>query len=312
MRSAKIAAVFAAVSLGALTLTGPARAQDKVIVGTSANPEIVALAVGVEEGFFKKRGANVQIQIVSLNPTIPPALVAGSLQIGVPTPNLFAQAVENGLDLVAIAGVTTITKDLRTVAIVARDAANIKTIKDFEGKKIAVPGINAVLHISLQVWLANGGADPNKVQWVESPLANMGDILKAGQVDAVIGVDPFLTRLVNAGTGKVFSYFLPEVGEGQQTMVYATTREWAQKNPQIVKAFREGLEESIAFTKTDPDKSREHMGKYFKVPPEVLKTLPIPNSAPKLQASQLTFWADVMRKVGLMQKPLDAQKVLWP
>ena len=300
-------------ALAASLLTVVSAGAQEIKIATTANAEVAAAFVAVEEGFFKKRGLDAKVEIIGLNPNIPPALISNSIQIGAPTPNIFAQAVENGLDLVTIAGVSVIAPTYTGVSVAAKPEANIATAKDFNGKTIAVPGLNAVLHVALQVWIDKNGGDSKQVRWVESPLPAMGDLLKAGRVDAVIGIDPFLPRLVESGqVVKVVSYFFREIAAGQQTMLYVTTREWAAKNAPAIKAFREGLKEADAFMKANPDKAREDIGKYFKLPPEALKTLNLPNTAVDVTPEQVVFWADVMRKLGLMNKPLEAAKVMVP
>lgn len=300
------------VGVALAAAVAPAWAQDKVAIATSANPEVAAAYVGVEEGLFSKNGMDAEIKITTLNPIIPASLVSNSVQIGAPTPTVFMQAVESGLDLVIIAGVSVVTPGLKSVAVAVRPDSPIATAKDFIGKTVGVPGLNAILHVTLQLWLDKNGVDPKSVRFVEGALPVLGDLLKQGQADAVVLVDPFLTRSVQGNTAKVVAYFLPEVAAGQQTMYYATTREWAEKNPKKVAAFRQGLTEASAFIKANPDKTRDDTGKYFKVPPAVLKTLAMPETAPVVTPQQVDYWNDLMPKLGMLKTRIDPKKVIWP
>ena len=272
---------------------------------------MVGIYVGVEEGIFAKNGMDAEIKITTLNPIIPASLVSNSVQIGAPTPTVFLQAVDSGLDLVVIAGVSIVTQGLKSVAVAVRRDSPITTARDFAGKTVGVPGLNAVLHVTLQLWLDKNGVEPKSVRFVEGALPVLGDLLKQGQVDAVVLVDPFLTRSVQANTAKVVAYFLPEVAAGQQTMYYATTREWAEKNPKKVAAFRQGPE-ATTFIKANTDKARKDTGKYFKVPPAVLQTLAMPETTPVVTPEQINYWNDVMPKLGMLKNRIDPRKVLWP
>ena len=51
---------------------------------------------------------------------IPPALVAGSLQIGMSTATVLLQAVDGGIDLNVVAGATRMLKDNPTISLVVR------------------------------------------------------------------------------------------------------------------------------------------------------------------------------------------------
>lgn len=287
-------------------------AQDKIAVATSANSEVTALYVATEEGFFKKRGIDVEVKLIALNPTIPASLISDSIQIGVPTPTVFGQAVDNGLDLVAIAGVSTVPSNHTSVALIARNDLPVNGAKDFIGKTVAVPGFNAILHVAVQMWFEKNGVSAKDVRFVEAPIPQVGDLLKAGRIDAAVGVDPFLARFKEQGVAKHVAYFLREVAQGQQTMYYATTREWAAKNPKAVEAFRAGLNDAVAFIAANPEKAREDMNKYMKLPPEVAKTIGLPETAVVLTNDQFTFWNGVMRKLGLINADLDAKKSLVP
>jgi len=82
----------------------------------------------------------------------------------------------------------------------------------------------------------------------------MSDLLKAGQVDAVVGIDPFLPRMIDTGVAKHVAYFFSEVAADQQTMFYVTTRDWATKNAKSVEAFRVSLKQAADFIAANPDK----------------------------------------------------------
>jgi NitT/TauT family transport system substrate-binding protein len=295
----------------ALALPTAAFAQTKMIIATSSNPEVAALFVAKQEGMFAKHNIDATIQLIQLNPTLPASLLSDSIQVGAATPTVFTQAVDNGLDLVAIAGVSVVEPTMQSVSIVARTGSNITKAADFKGKTVSVPGLNAILHITFQMWLEQNGVDPKTVRYVENPLPVVGDILKSGTVDAAIGVDPFLTRLEQAGIATRVAPFLPLVAAGQQTMFYATTRAWATQHVDAVKAFRAAMQEAADFIKGNPDKTREDINAFMKLPPEAVKTLAMPLTKLDLDPKDISFWAETMRKFGLVSNKIDPEKVLF-
>jgi NitT/TauT family transport system substrate-binding protein len=84
---------------------GAAVAQQKITIGGTPNSGPATARVADTEGIFQKHGLEATYTLITINPSIPPALLAGSLQIGIPTPTTFLQAVDGGLDLVVIVGV---------------------------------------------------------------------------------------------------------------------------------------------------------------------------------------------------------------
>ena len=83
----------------------PTHAQStKVLFGYTAVTDFTSVFVAAEEGFFKKRNLDVELKFIPLNSTIPSAIQSDSLQIGGPTPSVYLQSVDGGLDHVVVAG----------------------------------------------------------------------------------------------------------------------------------------------------------------------------------------------------------------
>ena len=122
-------------------------------------------------------------------------VVSGSVEIGTPTPTVFLQAGEGGLDLVAIAA-TNAFPERSNSGILARTNANIKSAQDLVGKRVGVPGLNGLLDVIFRKWLADQGVDTNRVTYVEVSFPQMSDMLRAGNVDAVVAVDPLYNRIL--------------------------------------------------------------------------------------------------------------------
>ena len=204
----------AAATARRLSRPRPAIAQTKVIVGYTATIDVAPLFVAVDKGFFQKRGIEVTPQLMSVNSVIPPALVSDSIQIGMPTSSTFLQAVDGGIDLVAVSGLNFTRKNDVNFGVVARTGANISKPQDLVGKKVGVPGLNAFLHVMFREWIKANGVDPKQVQFVETPFPQMNEIMKAGNVDAVVAAEPFQSRIIKSGTGSMMAFFTRELPEG--------------------------------------------------------------------------------------------------
>lgn len=303
-------AAFAAAL--ALMLVRPAEAQ--IMIGGTPNAEQATAIVAEQEGIFKKHGIDGQFTIIPLNPTIPAALMSGSIQVGVPTPTTLLQAVDNGIDLVIIAGgsVNSPSGAGSGIGIVARKDSGIKTAKDLKGRRFGAPGLNAVLHVMVRRWLIQEGVDPKSVNFVEAMFPVHGDLLKSGQIDAVVTVDPFLTRIRQSGDGEQILNLVTTLPNDVPPIMYVTTRDWAQKNPEKIKAFRAAIEEAASFIAGNPEKTREDIGKALKLPPPVLKTVALPKVSTKVTPEQMAFWIDVMNKQNMLKTKVDPAKLILP
>ena len=300
-----LAAVSATLSAGALSL--PARAQStKIVFGFTAVTDFASVFVAKEEGFFSKRNLDVEPKFVPINSTIPAAVQSDSLQIGGPTPSVYLQSVDGGLDHVVVAGGGMTSKTLTGFGLVARAGSGIRTAADCVGKKIGVPGLGAFLHVTFRGWLKQSGVDYSKVTFIEAAFPQHGDLLRGGSLDAVVTADPFMSRITDSGAGYVASYYSTFLPDGQPTIVFAARRDWVAKNAAVAKAFREAVVEAAAFMAKPANdaKVRAHIGKYIKLPPEVLAKAQISPPSPLITEKQLAYWVDLMKDQGMLKGSL--------
>ena len=299
-------------ALATLVAPDPAPAQTRISIGFTPNAEAATAFVAKEKGFFARRGLDVELVPVAINSTLPAALMSGSIQIGGTTPTVFIQAVDGGLDLVAVAGMSVTSRTATGVGVVARKGSGITGPKDLVGRKVGAPGLGAVLHVMTRRWLIENEVDPAKVTFIEATFPTHGDLVKAGTVDAVVTVDPFLSRMAAAGIGDRIVNLLAEMPEGETALFYATTGEWARKSPDVMKAFREAIAEASAFVAADPDATRAAVGKVLKIPPEVLKSIALPKTDPAIRSEQISWWVDVMKRQDMLQAKVDAKRLVIP
>ncbi|MGK6310790.1 ABC transporter substrate-binding protein [Variovorax sp. DT-64] len=309
-RRTLLSALAAASAAAAL----PARAQPnpKIVFGYTAVSDFASVFVAAEEGYFRKRNLDVELKFIPLNSTIPAALQSDSLQIGGPTPSVFLQAVDGGLDLVLVAGGGLTSKTITGFGLVARAGSGIKNPQDCVGKKIGVPGLGAFLHVTFRAWLKDSGVDYRKVNFVEASFPQHADLLRGGSVDAVVSADPFMSRITESGAGYVASYYSTFLPENNQTIVHAAKREWVAKNPGAARAFRESLVEAAAFMQQPKNdaKVRAAIGKYIKLPPEVLAKIQISPPGATVSEKQLGYWVGLMKDQDMLKTPIDVAKLI--
>jgi NitT/TauT family transport system substrate-binding protein len=299
----------AASSLMAL----PAWSQSKkILFGYTAVTDFTSVFVAAEEGYFKKRNLDVELKFIPLNSTIPAAIQSDSLQIGGPTPSVFLQSVDGGLDHVVVAGGGVTSKTITGFGLVARAGSGIKTPQDCLGKKIGVPGLGAFLHVTFRAWLKQNGVDYKKVNFVEASFPQHGDLLRGGSVDAVVTADPFMSRITDSGIGYVASYYSTFLADNNPTIIYTAKREWVKNNADSVKLFREAVQEAATFIQNpkNNDKVRAAIGKYIKLPPEVLAKMQISPPAPVVTEKQLNYWVALMKDQEMLKTSPNVSQLI--
>src|SRR4029079_15529658 len=278
--------LIAAIAVS-VTLSSGAVAQTRIQVGCTATSDCGSAMVAVDEGIFKKHGLEVEMTPVGINSNIPAAILSNSIQIGGPTSSVFLQAVDGGLDLVAIAGATVMNPVSNgNITAFVRNGITIKEPKDFVGKKVGAPGLNAFLHVLFVKWLVEKGVDPKSVNFVEVTFPTMSDIIKSGGVDAVLTAEPLVTRMTNAGLGSGGARSAVDLARTDPIIFYAASREWADKNAAAVKKFRDALAESAEIVNNDREKASTSISKFTKQPIELVRATPPNRSEPVLKPEQ--------------------------
>ncbi|MES2415735.1 MAG: ABC transporter substrate-binding protein [Pseudomonadota bacterium] len=296
----------ALTTLGAASaaMAFPAFAQSgKIVFGYTAVTDFATVFVAAEQGYFTKRKLDVELKFIPLNSTIPAAIQSDSLQMGGPTPSVFLQSVEGGLDHVVFAGGGITSKTITGFGLVAKAGSGIRSAQDVVGKKVGVPGLGAFLHVTFRAWLKQSGVDYKKVNFVEASFPQHGDLLRGGSIDAVVTADPFMSRIVDSGVGYVASYYSTFLEAGNHTIVYAAKRDWAQKNAAQVKLFREAVQEAATFIgqpKND-EAVRAAIAKYTKLPPAIVAKVQISPPGPTVSEKQMAYWVGLMKEQGMLQ-----------
>ena len=170
-RHARALAQLAAGAVALAALAMPALAQTKITIGCTATSDCASAMVAVDQGLFAKHGLDARMILIGINSNIPAAILSDSIQIGGPTESVFLQAVDGGLDLVAVDGASRMDPiSNQAIAAFARNGTNLKEPKDFVGKKVGAPGIGAFLQVLFVKWLVEKGVDPKSVNFVEVTL----------------------------------------------------------------------------------------------------------------------------------------------
>jgi len=308
---AKMGRILAAAAMTVLLSAGPVLAQNKIQIGCTATSDCASAMLAIDEGVFKKHGIEAEMVLIGINSNIPAAILSNSIQIGGPTSTVFLQAADGGLDLVAIGGATVMSPVTNNnIAAFVKNGITINSAKDFVGKKVGAPGLGAFLHVLFVKWLIEKGVDPRQVNFVEVTFPTMMDIMKSGSVDAVLTGEPFVTRMSNAGLGSVGAHYAAELNRTEPIIFYAASREWAEKNPEIVKKFRAAIAETAPVVNGDREKASVSISKFTKQPIELVKATPPNRSEPVLKPEQLAWWIDIMSSQKMLQSKLDLNKLI--
>jgi NitT/TauT family transport system substrate-binding protein len=252
-----IVAVTATFASSGVTAAGAAKSSEPVPLRLGYFPNVThaSAIVGVEEGIFaKKLGSDVNLELSTFNSGTE-ALQAFQAQaldasyIG-PSPTLTAW--------------TKLNKGVKIVSGAASGGAyfvvnqSINTPADLEGKAVASPQLGNTQDVALRSWLSKNGLETDTtgggdVQVRPQDNATTLNAFKAGEIVGAWVPEPWATRLVNEGDGKILvdEADLWPGGRYVTTQLIVTT-EFLKDHADVVKKLVAGQVAANDFIKSSP------------------------------------------------------------
>jgi taurine transport system substrate-binding protein len=135
-------------------------------------------------------------------------------------------------------------------ALVVRNGANINSIADLRGKRIATP-FASTAHYSLLAALAQNGLSPSDVQLVDLQPQAILAAWDRGDIDAAYSWLPTLDQLRKTGKDLITSRQLAK--DGKPTLdLGAVSDEFAATHPAVVDTWRQQEARALSTIKDDP------------------------------------------------------------
>ena len=311
-RNARWTSFVAATAAFCWLLPSGLAAQDKPLTPVRAAYVPVATWlpawVALDKGIFAKHGLAVTLSPIQ-NLSLLPGTVGRQFEFAASTPTDLIKAVAGGLDVVATAGEAIEVKSNPTTQVIVRKESGIKSAADLKGKAIAAPTLGAVIHVATLYWLKKNGVDPASIRGVEVPFPNMGDQLKAGNVDAVEALEPFAGALLAAGNVSLGD---PLLAAGDEVLFpfWISDGTWARANGPVIKAWIDALTEAQSYMNANPADTRAILAKYSRLPPEVVAKVPLPTYRFTIKPDELGVWIEVLKDLGQLSVPVDKAKIV--
>jgi NitT/TauT family transport system substrate-binding protein len=217
--------------------------------------------VGVTNGIFAKDlGPNVTLQTKTFNagPAAVEAMFANSLDITYvgPNPAINAFQKSNGQAVRLIAGATS-----GGAGLVVKPSINGPA--DLKGKKLATPQLGNTQDVALRSWLKQNGLNTTPegggdVQILPQDNAQTLDTFKQGQIDGGWVPEPWTSRLVIDGRGKLLVNEGTLWGGGKfLTTAIIVRTAFLEDHPDVVKNFLEGHVEATNWINQNPTQAQQ-------------------------------------------------------
>lgn len=300
-----------ALALAAGVLLSPftAIAQQKVKLGLLPFSESLAAVIADKQGYFKEEGVEVEIAKFDSGAIAVPVLQSGRMDIVLSSTVSTFQAIEQGLDAVVLAPgavVRTAAPDTTTALLVRK--GSIKSLKDLEGKRIAVNVINSTAWLHAAALLDKHGVAHVKVRFSEVPFPQMNDPLLNGQLDAIVQVEPFRSALMETGNAEIVGWPYVETAPNTDITQYIALSAWVQKNHATAAKFVRAVIKGAQFAGSNEAATRDINQQFTNLNPTLKDKVLLPRLGDAINLQEMNHTMGMMLKYGLLKASVDLSK----
>ncbi|MGD9864667.1 MAG: ABC transporter substrate-binding protein [Pseudodonghicola sp.] len=307
-----------AAAIGALALTGAARAEEVTLRYLANHGSVSAHELAQQLGYFDGTGVAVETTgFVSGGPESLFALASGSVDIGSAATSAVINAIAGGNDFVAAYPTNGINDQVQSIFHVLEDSP-IRSLADIAGKTIAVNTLGAHLDYTIREALHSVGLPQQAVNLVVVPGPQLEQVLRSGQVD-IAGFGYWQTTFegvarAHGGLRSVFddTDILGEIAGGFTVL----RRDWVAAHPDAARTFVVQSARALDHARSHPEQTREVLARILEARgenPEVAQYfagfgvreggLPVERD--------VQFWIDVLVREGaLAEGQLSASDIL--
>lgn len=254
-------------ALAAILVATSAAAQDKLRVGTPEPTAFVfsLLDVGIEAGFFKKHGLEVERVDFAGGAKLHQAIAAGAIDI----------AVGTGTDLLFLVrgapekAVAAFGDDLNSLALVVRADDSVANLDALKGRTVGTTTTGSFTSWIARQIAVNHGWGPDGIK-----LAYLGQMsgiiagLMAKNVDAIVGTTASAMVLEQQGRARILLKAGAEIKDYIADVLYASDT-LMQQHPDEVKRFLAAWFEAVRFAKANKAETVRITQKDTKLPDDI-------------------------------------------
>jgi NitT/TauT family transport system substrate-binding protein len=300
----------AAFSLAAVAPALAQTALPKVRIGVTPAEAYAQAYYAADSGFFQRGGLDATVDTLNSGSAAANALLGGSLDIGITTPLLLANAIQRKVPFVVIAGGPLSTPDAPQSLLCVTSSSPIKTAKDLEGKTVGMIVLKTVVELSLDAWLDKNDANRANVRRVEVLFSEMQSALERGRVDACIISEPFITPAVRSGTVRILANPNLAIAPSFMLGAWFTTKAFAQQNPDTVKKYADVMYLTAKWANTHRAETAAIISKYMKIDPAVTRSMYRLDFVESMRFPEMQALLDCAVKYGALQRPIVAADMM--
>jgi NitT/TauT family transport system substrate-binding protein len=221
--------------------------------------------IAQEKDLFAKHGIKAELIDFVQDTEVNAAFASGNMDVANLATHTAIKLFANGVDLRVV-----LLEDASTTADAVIAPSSITSIADLKGKKVAYEE-GSTSDLLLNYALAQNGMTLADLQPAPMPAADAGSALIAGQVDAAVTYEPYISTAIGENPDIKAVYTAAE-DPGLISDVLAVRAQFAEENPATVAMLLMVWEEAVAFLNENPEEGRAIIATAVGSAPEELTT----------------------------------------
>jgi NitT/TauT family transport system substrate-binding protein len=308
---AAMAAPDAGVAIGAAGAPAAVAAQRvNLRFGNLPVTAFLGMYVAREWGWLEEEGINLDLVTMSGGAEILPAMIGGSLDVGITNTFSHVLARDQGFDVKAVAAGGAERAGEPTHAILVQPNSPIQSARDLDGRTMATNTLNNIDHLMQMTWLRNNGVDVSRVNIVEIPFPQHPAALSQGRVDAIGPTEPFVSVAASQGA-RVLAYHYTDTNPVTLIAYYAATGDWLNRNADTGRRFARAIHRANSFLQDNRDEKRAAAARHLNISPDILDRLGIEELQTRVDPAQIQWWVEAGRRFNLVSSQHNPADFLW-
>ncbi|HWE73219.1 MAG TPA: ABC transporter substrate-binding protein [Stellaceae bacterium] len=306
---------FAAVTVAAVSLlmaAGHASAQEKLRVGKSQADSFsfVPVDIGIEHGFFKKYGVDVEESGFAGDAKLQQAIAADAVDIGIGSGPALAFVAKGNPEL----GIAAMANQPLLLDLSVQKDGPLKSAADLKDKTISVSTAG-----SLTEWLVREtsrqqgwGPDGIKIAYLGSNSSQIA-AMRSKNVDGFVADVALAYKLEEEGLSRILVRFGNIVSDFHIHVIYATTKA-VQTRPNDLKGFLAGWFDTIAYIRQNKQVMVDKASAVMNISPEIASrtyddVMPMFSDTGRFNPKALAILAKSFVQMGVLDKEPDMSKL---
>jgi len=239
--------------------------------------------LGLERGYFRAEGIDLQINEGNGSVTTAQMVDNKSDMFGLVDATAIVSAIEKGMPIICVGMVT----PKSSLAVIARKDSGITTLKDLEGRRLALTAGDSLT----QVWpavVAVNKLDATKINLVYVDAAAKIPVVLENKAEALLGSSADQNFTIEAQGVPVVALDFADFGVNVLNLGIWVHRDMVKENPELIRKFLRAAKKSVEAYVKEPEAAVQAM---LKIKPELdagatrqqalayLKQIPSPNCA---------------------------------